>query len=177
MRAPDADDLAAAARECIAGIERQPASALAALVERVAAGILPRLRARSPGGAADIRLSELVSTLSIVAGDTGLVRGRTSSLRTARRHLERLLELVPVVAEAERAAGESVTDAAAEDRARSQVMFVAPPERPATEAYVLRSNPRPLRVWSPPRPALQPGSGGAAEPSLPADGCPHTLVP
>lgn len=145
-----ADDLAAATRACIAGLDGQPAQALIALVDRIAADLLPRLRARLPTrGGVDLQLSELASTLSIVAADPRLAHRSAAALRLARRHLAGVPELVKLVRDGEEALADGRPNPLAEDRARSELFFVAAPDRPATEAHVLRHAPRPPRVWSP----------------------------
>ena len=156
---PLAAALEEATRRALRTVDADPGGGLSTLIDLVATDILPALRVRMTaqcGGSlasdVDMKLSQAAEALSIVASDPRLRWGRAAGLRFARGHLQRLLDLAPELAKMEESFDATAADVIAEDRARSQLLFVAPPDRTPTEGYALRPNPRTPKVWSPGRP-------------------------
>lgn len=144
--------LEAAARDALRRLSTHPAEAVADLIQMLASELVPEVRARLRSAGADLaaagldlQVSEIANVLSIVGSSRGFERRLPGEVKLARAQIEKLLELVPQV----RSLDELPDDPAAEGRARAELYFVAPPDRSATEAYVLRHNPRPPKVWSP----------------------------
>ena len=132
-------------------LRRHPLSTVTAVVDAVTTDLLPWLRAREDlPGASDLclGLSEVVEALTIVALRPSFARGAPGDLRLAGAQLTRLRDLLSRVATLQALPSAVGDRREAEERARAALYFVAPPDRPATEAHVLRSNPRPTKAWT-----------------------------
>lgn len=139
------------ALDALAQLHRHPLSTATAVVDAVTTDLLPWLRAREElPGASDLCLSfsEVVEALTIVALRPSFARGAPGDLRLAAAQLTRLRDLLPRLAILQALPSADGDRREAEEQARSTLHFVAAPDRPATEAHVLRSNPRPPKVWT-----------------------------
>ncbi len=133
------------------------------LVDTLVQDTLPWLLARDRDGASRPLcdgLGEVAEALTIIALRPSLARGAAAELRRVRRQMELLEPLAARLSEAEsQLGGESKEEGRAALADAHGLYFVARPDRPATEAHVLRHHPRPPRVWSPARRLGSTGSG------------------
>jgi hypothetical protein len=161
-RAEVAARLESVAVQALDSLAKDPALAVTRLVDALAGEILPWLRALHLGpeaaGAVDMEVSQVAEALTIIALRPALARGAAKDLRLVRAQIDRVRGLVAGLAAIEDLPGSSDGRRQAEDQARAELYFVAAPDRPATEAYVLRHHPRAPRVWSPGRRQIE-GSG------------------
>ena len=125
-----------------------------ALVDQMTAEVLPWLHARKELSAAMplyLEVSEVAEALTIIALRPSFARGGARDLRLVCTQIDRLRAVVTGLSAVQALPGSVDERAQAEDQARAALYFVAEPDRPATEAHVLRHQPRAPRVWSPGR--------------------------
>ena len=151
--------LEALAAQALNTLSRRPLPTVMHLVDALASEVLPALLARETATGTStpyLELSQAAEALTIVALRPALARGAAGDLRLARRQIQKLQELAVRVARLESRQGPALEFEKAEAAARRALYFVAAPDRPATEAHVLRHHPRPPKVWSPTQPSSEP---------------------